>query len=251
MKINKRQAEIVQIVDKEGKVLVSDLSKRLDISEVTIRKDLNLLSSLGILMREHGYAIKKNTSSIVNRLSIKYETKYAIAKKVASMIDLHETVLIGSGSTCALLAEEIARTRPEVTIITHSLYIAEHASKIGNNRIILLGGEYQKDAQVMVGSLVRNSVKNFYVEKIFLGTDGYVKNVGFMGSDTNRTDAIKAMVESARKVYILTDSSKFNKRGVLVQLLEHQVDYIITDKGIPADYKEYLEKTGIKTIIVD
>lgn len=251
MKINKRQSKIVELVDTEKKVSVKELSDILNVSEVTIRKDLDLLSQYGILIRQHGFALKKNTADITNRLSINYDTKCKIARKANRLIDFNETILIGSGSTCALLAEEIVKTKPNVTIITHSIYIADHASKLGNNRIILLGGEYQPDAQVMVGPLVRSSVRQYYVDKIFLGTDGFIKNVGFMGSDVSRTEAVKNMAESARNIIILTDSSKFSKRGLLVQFSQKEPSRIITDKKIPQDYVEFFEILGVPLTIVD
>ncbi len=250
MKINTRESEIVQLVDQERKILVKDLATRLNVSEVTIRKDLDKLESCGIIIRRHGYALKKNTADITNRLSINYETKCRIAKKACSLIDDNETVIIGSGSTCALLAEEIAKSKPGVTIITNSIYIVDHVSKLGNNKVILLGGEYQKDAQVMIGPLVRSCVKQYFVNKIFLGTDGYMKNVGFMGSNTLRTEAIATMAESASNVIILTDSSKFNKKGLLVQFRESQIYQIITDKGISDDLKGFFVNHGIKLITV-
>lgn len=250
MKINARESEIVQLVDQERKILVKDLAERLNVSEVTIRKDLDKLESCGIIIRRHGYALKKNTADITNRLSINYETKCRIAKKACSLIDDNETVIIGSGSTCALLAEEIAKTKPGITIITNSIYIVDHVSKLGNNKVILLGGEYQKDAQVMIGPLVRSCVKQYFVNKIFLGTDGFMKNVGFMGSNTLRTEAITNMAESASNIIILTDSSKFNKRGLLVQFRESQIYEIITDKGISDDLKGFFVNHGIKLITV-
>ncbi len=250
MKINARESEIVQLVDQERKILVKDLAERLNVSEVTIRKDLDKLESCGIIIRRHGYALKKNTADITNRLSINYETKCCIAKKACSLIDDNETVIIGSGSTCALLAEEIAKTKPGITIITNSIYIVDHVSKLGNNKVILLGGEYQKDAQVMIGPLVRSCVKQYFVNKIFLGTDGFMKNVGFMGSNTLRTEAITTMAESASNIIILTDSSKFNKRGLLVQFRESQIYEIITDKGISDDLKGFFVNHGIKLITV-
>lgn len=245
MKINKRQSEIVKLVDKNNKMTVAELSNHFGISEVTIRKDLSLLDEYGILIRQHGFAIKKNTADILNRLSINYERKCKIAHRALQLIDGNETILIGSGSTCALLAEEIAKNKPGVTIITHSIYIADHASKLGNNKIILLGGEYQPDAQVLVGPLVRTSVEQFFVDKIFLGTDGFVKNVGFMGSDFSRTEAVKNMASSANHVIILTDSSKFSKRGLLVQFTQKEVSRIVTDADLSEEYKRFFAQAGI------
>lgn len=249
--MNKRQSTIVNLVNSTNKISVTTLANKLNVSEVTIRKDLNLLSNYGIIIREHGYALKKNSVDIRNRLSVNYDIKTRIAKKAAKLIDFNETIIIGSGSTCALLAEEIARTKPGVTIITHSIYIVEHASKLGNNKIILLGGEYQNDSQVMVGPLVRLNAKQYFVDKIFLGTDGFVKNIGFMGSDSLRTEAIKNMAESARNIIMLTDSSKFNKMGILVQFTQNSISRLITDSQIAKEYSDFFISKGIHLDIVD
>ncbi len=249
--MNKRQSTIVNLVNNTTKVSVTTLAKKLNVSEVTIRKDLTLLSNYGIIIREHGFAIKKNSVDIRNRLSINYDLKQKIAKKAAQLINFNETIIIGSGSTCALLAEEIARTKPNVTILTHSIYIVEHASKLGNNKIILFGGEYQNDSQVMVGPLVRLNAKQYFVDKIFLGTDGFVKEIGFMGSDSLRTEAIQNMAESARHIVMLTDSSKFNKMGILVQFSPSSVSRIITDNNISSDYLSYFKGKNIKVDIVN
>ncbi len=249
--MNKRQSTIVNLVNSTNKISVTTLANKLNVSEVTIRKDLNLLSNYGIIIREHGYALKKNSVDIRNRLSVNYDIKTKIAKKAAKLIDFNETIIIGSGSTCALLAEEIARTKPGVTIITHSIYIVEHASKLGNNKIILLGGEYQNDSQVMVGPLVRLNAKQYFVDKIFLGTDGFVKNIGFMGSDSLRTEAIKNMAESARNIIMLTDSSKFNKMGILVQFTQNSISRLITDSQISKEYSDFFNSKGIHLDIID
>ena len=172
--MNKRQSQIVTLVNQKDRISVTELAHELDVSEVTIRKDLTTLSNYGILIRNHGYALKKNSVDIKNRLSINYEEKSRIAKRAAELIGYNETIFLGSGSTCALLAEEIAKTKPNVSIITHSVYIADHAAKLGNNKIILLGGEYQKEAEVMVGPLVRLTAKQYFVDKILLGNDGFV-----------------------------------------------------------------------------
>ena len=147
--------------------------------------------------------------------------------------------------------EEIAKTKPNVSIITHSVYIADHAAKLGNNKIILLGGEYQKEAEVMVGPLVRLTAKQYFVDKIFLGTDGFVKNIGFMGSDSLRTEAIKNMIDSARNIIVLTDSTKFNKMGVIIQFGLAKVVKIITDKNISKEYYDYFKDNRISVEIVN
>ena len=87
--------------------------------------------------------------------------------------------MIENGSCCALLAEEIARTKPGTRIITNSAFIASYIRKINAIQVVLLGGDFQNDAQVMVGPILRVCVSQFYVDKLFVGTDGYTPKRGF------------------------------------------------------------------------
>lgn len=249
--MQERLSQIVGLVEEARKMSVHDLAARLGVSEVTIRKDLNILEEGGVLSREHGYAVKKDAADIRNRMSINYDTKLAIARAALSLVSDNETVMIGSGSTCALFAESLAEHKPNVTIITHSAYVAEHVSKIGNVKIVLLGGEYQGSSQTNVGGLVRLCAKEFYVNKMFIGTDGFIKNVGFMGSDMVRTEAIKAMAASARDLVVLTDSSKFGHGGNIVQFSQYEISEIITDSAISEEYRSLFQDCGVRVVIAE
>lgn len=229
---------------------VNELSQELGVSQVTIRKDLNYLSSSGIILREHDYALKKDAADIRNRISINYSLKVKIAHEASNLVEDSETVMIGSGSTCALLAEELVKTKPNVTIITHSTYIAEHVSRVRNSKVILLGGVYQTNSQANVGSLVGLCAREFYVDKIFLGTDGFEKDVGFMGSDMLRSEAIETMSESAKHIIMMTDSSKLNKKGTIVQFKQYDISTLITDSDIPSDLVDYFKRYRVEVIMI-
>lgn len=237
------------MVNEHQKVEVNTLSEVLGVSQVTIRKDLDSLEELGLLTREHGYAVIKNSADIGNRLAIRYDTKYKLAKAAARLVSDGETVMIESGSSCALLAEILARDKKEVTIITNSAFIARHIRESSAGRIILLGGEYQKEAEVMVGPLVRTCAREFYVDKFFMGTDGFITEAGFTCGDMMRAEAMKNMAESARRTMILTDSSKFSQQGVVLQPRFEEIDTVFTDSNIPSGIKEILEQHHIKVEI--
>ena len=157
--------------------------------------------------------------------------------------------MIESGSSCALLAGELARSDKDVTIITNSAFVAGYVRENGNARVILLGGEYQKESQVMVGPLVRTCAREFHVDKLFLGTDGFDPDYGFTGSDMMRTEAVKVLAESARNIYLLTDSSKFEQMGVVSQLRFDRVTGVVTDEGIPAAALNILKQHDVNVII--
>ncbi|WP_244834972.1 DeoR/GlpR family DNA-binding transcription regulator [Clostridium sp. BJN0001] len=245
----KRYAELVDIVNKYKRIEVSKLAEMLDVSQVTIRKDLKKLEDKGLLSREHGFAIMSSSDDIRSRLTYNYDTKLKIAKKAAEMVKDGETLMIESGSSCVLLAEEIAKNRNNITIITNSFFIADYIKKL-NVKIVLLGGDYQEESQVTVGPLTTMCARTFHVNKLFIGTDGYDKDTGFTGKDLQRTETVKAMAESADNIVILTDSSKFSRRGVVSQFKPEEVSFVFTDKEIPKDISEDLEKKDVKLVTI-
>ena len=154
-KMNKRHSKILELLTEHKKMEVTKLSELLDVSQVTIRKDLVSLENSGIIIREHGYATLNDSDDINNRLAYHYDSKQRIAQKAVESIQNGETVMIESGSCCALVALEIAQTKKDVTLITNSAFIADYIRKIGTVKIILLGGEYQNESQLMVGPITR------------------------------------------------------------------------------------------------
>ena len=182
--MRKRDTQILNALGLRKKISVQELSELLHVTDVTIRKDLSVLEEKGLIKREHGFAVLPTSDDISTRLLFNYETKRRIARKAAESVRDGETLLIESGSCCALLAEEISTTRRDVTIITNSVFIANFVRHKAA-RIILLGGELQQESQVMVGSLVKKCAENFSVEKFFMGTDGFNER-GAMSGDLMR-----------------------------------------------------------------
>ena len=139
--------------------------------------------------------------------------------------------------------------RRDVTIITNSAFIAAFVRKSPGVHIILLGGEYQNESQVMVGPMIKKCVNDFYVDKLFVGTDGFNKN-GFMSNNLMRAEAIRTMSENAKRVIILTESVKFTQTGVVSLFPLSAVDSVFTDDGIPADAAQILhsQDTHVYTV---
>lgn len=246
--MNKRQSQILDLLAKNKKMEVTKLSELLNVSQVTIRKDLVILENSGIIVREHGYARLNESDDINNRLARHYETKQKIAKLAVESIENGETVMIESGSCCALVALEIARSKKDVTLITNSAFIADYIRKIGSVKVILLGGEYQNESQVMVGPLTRKCVEAFFVDKLFIGTDGFTIETGFTGNDYMRSEAVKDMAKQATRVMIITDSDKFSQKGVVNLIEIEKVACVYTDDNIPSKIEDYLNKRNIKVI---
>ena len=249
--MTERQSKLIKLVNLYQKIEVSRLAELLDVSQVTIRKDLDHLEEEGLLSREHGYALIKNANDINTRLTINYDKKIEIATKAAEMVSNGETVMLESGSTCTLLAEQLAKLKKDITIITNSAYIAIRIRDLPIRKVILLGGEYQKEYQGMVGPLVRKCAKEFYVDKFFVGTDGFIPDAGFTCDDLMRVETMKYMEDSANHMIILADSSKFSQKGVVIQTTFSEIDTVCTDADIPEDALENLKRHNINVEIAE
>ncbi|ALR90488.1 MULTISPECIES: DeoR/GlpR family DNA-binding transcription regulator [Clostridium] len=244
--MNNRHTQILELLTKNKKMEVTELSEIFQVSQVTIRKDLGLLEDNGFIVREHGYATLNDSDDINNRLAYRYDIKRKIAKLAVDTIKNGETIMIESGSCCALVALEIAKTKKDITLITNSAFIANYIRKEGSIRIVLLGGEYQNESQVMVGPMTRRCAEAFFVDKLFIGADGFRKESGFTGNDYMRSETVKDMARQASQVIIVTDSAKFHQSGVVNLMNTECVNSIYTDSEIPDDIEEYLKEKNVK-----
>ena len=243
--MKKRDTVILELLSEHGKMEISALAEKLATSQVTVRKDLDALEKRGIIRREHGYAVFGGTDDMNNRLAIHYEEKRKIAKAATKLIKPGETVMIENGSCCALFADELAGHNPDVTIITNSAFIASYIRRNGNAHIVLLGGDFQKDAQVMVGPILRTCASQFFVDKLFIGVDGYSETLGFTGNDHLRVQAVRDMAEHADSVYIVTESSKLSRHGVVPLMLGEKRLHVITDAALSTETEKVLTRSGI------
>ena len=243
--MNNRHNQILDLLTKHKKIEVAKLATLLDVSQVTIRKDLVALENRGLVERVHGYATLNESDDLNNRLAYHYDNKQRIAKMAVASVKNGETVMIESGSCCALVALAIAQSKKDVTIITNSAFIADYIRKIKTVKVILLGGEYQNESQVMVGPITRKCVEAFFVDKLFIGTDGFTKESGFTGNDYMRSETVRDMAKQAANVIIVTDSTKFHQMGVVNLIATEKVSAVYTDQDIPEEIETYLTSKGI------
>ena len=246
----KRDAQILEIVTAEKRVEVASIAERLGVSTVTMRKDLDALQAKGLVIREHGFAILANPNDVSGRLAYHYEEKLLIARRAAEFVPDGSTIMIESGSCCALLARELADTKEGVTIITNSAFVCNYVRDSARVSCTLLGGSYQRDSQVMVGPLVRTCAQEFYVDRLFIGADGWIEGVGFTNADQMRADAVRSMAESATEVVVLTESQKFDHRGAVPMRLPGKTVSVVTDAHLADERRAAVEGSGVRVITV-
>jgi DeoR/GlpR family transcriptional regulator of sugar metabolism len=243
--MTERHNRILEALAATQRIEVATLADLLKVSQVTVRKDLDQLEENGLIRREHGYALFGSIDDVGRRMAIHYDVKRRIAKAAAEIVEDGETVMIESGSCCTLLAEELANTKENVTIVTNSAFIANHIRHAPGCKIILLGGEYQSGAQVNVGSITRRCAEVFFSDKFFIGADGFNEKYGFTGRDHMRAQTVRDMAEQVQEIIVLSESDKFFHQGIEGTVRTEMVSKLYTDDGIPQEKEAFLREKKV------
>lgn len=262
MLAEQRRKRIVQEVEKHGTVHVQDLAEILDVSPMTVRRDLADLDDQGLLNRIHGGA--ESTTSVLepayaDKMSRNAEAKRAIAAHAAEMVSSDQSLGFSAGTTCTRLAQELTG-RPDLTnltIVTNSLPIAEefftaeqalHSRSPGDPHHVLLTGGQRTPSDALVGPVADLTLTRLHVDMLFVGAHG----AGPSGLTTpNLAEACtnRALIESARTVVAIFDHTKWGTTGLAGFAEWSDVDVVVTDVDIPLDAREFLEDNVEKVVI--
>ncbi len=249
---NERLNQILSVLEKEKYITVQELSKTLDVSMVTIRKDLALLENQGYLYRTHGGASKKSRyafeENVLRKESINVKEKQKIARKALEFIKENDFIILASGTTIHYLAR-IMNDFQKLTVLTSSLRVSVELCNIPSINTIQIGGEVRKSSTSVIGPLSESILNSFSCNKLFLGIDGIDIDFGISTSNVAEASLNQQMIKHADKVYVLGDSSKVNKRGFGKICDLSKVDVFITDSHIEKEEVQKLESIGINVVI--
>ncbi len=248
-----RHQIILETLQKEKYLEVLDLCKLLDVSAVTIRKDLKLLEEKGLLFRTHGGASLENPyineKAVVEKEKISVEEKNGIAQAAAKLIDENDSILVASGTTVQALAKYI-KPQKKLTVITSSLHVVLHLIHDRNIEILQLGGYVRHSSASVIGNYALHILENVSCSKLFLGVDGIDLDFGLSTTNLEEAQLNKKMLNSAQKTIVLADSSKFGKKSFARICGLDEIDEIITDSGISSSTVKILEEKGIIVNII-
>lgn len=251
--IAKRHKLIIEQLKEDGYVKVQDLSKKLGVSEVTIRKDLKQLESKKLLYRNHGSA--SSLSSIISdkHIDVKEklfaEEKSRIAKAANKLLEPNDKIIIASGTTLFAFANEMNVT-DSLTIITSSVKVSLALCYDPHIEIIQLGGIMRKNSVSVIGHYAENVLGSLSCNKLFLGVDGIDFDYGMTTSDMSEARINQQMIDAAQKIIVLTDSSKFGKRGFCKICDINKVHHVITDSNAPAHMIDMMKEREIEVTLV-
>ncbi len=251
-----RRALILQSLKEDSKVSIKDICERFDVSEVTVRKDLNMLHERSLLVRTRGGAIRLPGSDNGNDMSITYKRLYnykekqAIGRLAASLINDGETILLDSGTTTLEIARNLQQFQ-KLTIITNALNIAAELLNYKRFNVIMLGGYLRETSQSVVGPIAESNLKIFYCDKFFLGVDSFNIENGLSTPNIEEANLNQVMFSMAKEAIAVLDSSKFNKRSFVFIAPVNKINTVITDSGVPLNVKRQLKSMNIEVLVAE
>ena len=256
--LTERHRAILDILQLQGSVSVSDLAERLDVSEVTIRKDLSALEKQNKLYRTHGRAIpispyigdrhinEKEKQMVREKAVLE---KRAIGMRAAKMVNEHDSILMASGTSILYAAKELIYKK-NITIITASVSASSMLSQNKDIDVVQLGGIVRESSVSVVGSFAEDMLKYFNCSLLFMGADGVDLDFGVTTTNMMEANLNRMMMSTSQQTVLLVDSSKFGKKGFSKICDIGEIDRIITDENIPKMYLENLQELGIEVTVV-
>lgn len=252
LSIAERHKYILSALQRDGFVKVVDVAKRLDVTTVTVRKDLKMMEEKGLLYRTHGSATSVNPHAIdrteKEKEKIQTKEKELIGLFASGLIKEGDSIIINSGSTVCALAEQI-KPVGRLTVVTPSIRVTSILSEVDGVNVTQLGGVFRRSSMSVIGSYAFRFLENITCSKLFLGVDGIDADFGVTTSNIEEAELNRAMINVALKVIVLCDSSKFGRKGFGRICGLDKIDVVVTDSGISDSMLKILEENGIEVIV--
>lgn len=238
MLARERQAYILERIRSVGAVRVADLTRALEVSDMTIRRDLDQLAQLGLLDKVHGGATAPDLHSAdepgFEMKSVRDRPeKEAIARVAAEMVRPGSAVGLSAGTTTWTLAHAL-RDVPALTVVTNSVRIASvfYESSRPDRTVVLTGG-VRTPSDALVGPVAEATLRALNLDTVFLGVHGMDEQVGFTTPNLQEAETDRAFVRAGRRLVVLADHSKWGVVGLSTIAALSDADVLVTDDGLP------------------
>jgi DeoR family transcriptional regulator, aga operon transcriptional repressor len=248
-----RRRAILEIVNREGRVLVPDLAKRFETSQVTVRKDLEALHAHRLIHRTHGGALPARDGALEDptlreKEKLHHQEKVRIAGAAAGMVQEGQVIILDSGTTTTEIARAL-RTFRKLTIVTNAVNIAAELSGTAVD-VILTGGTLRKNSFSLVGPIAEETLHRLSADLLFLGVDGFDVHYGLSTPNLLEAKVNKVMVEVAKHTVAVCDSSKFGRRSLSLIVPPSALHEVVTDRGVSKSDVRVLKQVGIEVTLV-
>ena len=254
--IAERHKIILETLNKNGFVKITDIAQELGVTTVTIRKDIKILADKGLLYKVHGSARAVNPHVSDTKFNIKnstnMENKNKIASKMAELVESNDSLIISSGSTAYTVASHLLNNASlnNINVVTSSLKVAVMLGESSAFNVIQLGGPVSHTA-LSTQSSEQWGGFDFICNKFILGVDGIDVEAGISTATVEEARLTQKMIERSTKTIVVADSSKFGVRGFGRICGFDDIDMLITDSGAPKPMIEMIEDAGVEVLIVE
>lgn len=251
--VDERKRIILEKLQQENRVYVSELSQLFEISEVTIRKDLKELEERGLLKRTYGGATIVAKAAIESSLDIlqfmKVEEKKAIARAAYEFITDNDAVLLDASTTTRELAYLIRDGHKRMTVVTTAVQIAYELARCEHLEVLQIGGLIRRTLYTAMGPLATSALRALHVDKAFIGVNGVDINIGLTTQNLFECEIKNLIINASTQAYVLADASKMRCVTLGVICPVDRVDFIITDSSIPGEIEKELRTRDVELII--
>jgi DeoR family transcriptional regulator, aga operon transcriptional repressor len=248
-----RRRSILEQIHQDGRVLVTDLAEHFQTSQITIRKDLEVLDGQGLIQRTHGGALPVRDGALLDpslreKEKLHRKEKLRIAAAAAKLVEEGQSILLDSGTTTTAVARAL-KDFAKLTVITNAINIAAELAG-ARVEVILTGGTLRKNSFSLVGPLAEQTIRQLSADILFLGVDGFDTKAGLFTPNVLEAQVNRCMVEVTRKTIAVCDSSKFGRRSLCNIMPASAVQQVITDKNISKQDLHALRDAGVSVTLV-
>ena len=247
-----RQRRLVDYMRSKGHVTVVELTAMFGVSRDTIRRDLQLLERHGLLTRTHGGALAGDglvarETRFQSRMAAQTQAKRSIGRAAAALIREGETLILNGGSTTCCFAAELGTLR-DLTIVTNNLMLPQVVAQHAARSVYVLGGAYWESAQITLGAVKIAGASRISVDTAVIGVTG-LDATGLSISRLEESQETVEMMEAARRVIVLADSTKFGVNAFAHVADFNRIQCLVTDEKPPPDIAEALGQAGVEVIL--
>lgn len=249
-----RQKSIASEVQDKGQVIVSELSRRFDVSKVTIRRDLRELDQGGLLHRVHGGAVaiepSLDESPVMRRMRQAAECKKQIGRAAAKLVSDGDSVFFGSGSTTLYVVQYLL-DRKDLTVVTNALTIATELADAKGITTVVTGGFMRGSELSLVGHIAEQALREVRVDKVIIGIPAIAVEAGMTNDYLPEVMTDRAIIEMTTELIVVADHTKFGQVGSAYLAPVERISTLVTDSGICKDMLTRLEDRGVRVLVAD
>lgn len=248
-----RRQTLLDILRKQPGFSVPDLSTALDVSEGTVRNDLNALELQGLLTRVHGGAVLTQQdqfldNSFIKRYHQNAAEKRAIAREAAILVRDDASILLDASSTAYYLALALSKHQ-RLRVMTNGFESARVLAQNTTNTVILIGGIVNNGASSVTGLLSEHFIKELHIQKAFLSCSGFSLECGMTEVHLAEAQLKRKVIESSQELFALVDSSKFGMEDLTSFARPEMIKHIFTDHHLSSDWAERMKRAGVEFTI--